>query len=251
MGRIFDCRCECRLGGDDPAAVHAAACEFMRLRDEHPDVIDASFWRLNWREVILLAIAAPDDGTACRLAAGIVGEIEQTLTCRFGADVLRPGLIAVQPASPTPVPAMAQIRELLAPVGAGRRADARPQEPASREPLDEPYAALHAAGTRSASCDLETNDIIARLQAWEEYVPLHIVDVGPGHVTITFDRLPDDVETFVAEAIEFCPDLCDEDLAGNLDLDDLEEPGVELVQAAIDYVADALRRDRALQLWWD
>ncbi len=251
MGRIFDCRCECRLGGDDPAAIHAAACEFVKLPDGHPDVIEASFWRLNRREIILLAIAAPDEATACRMAAGIVSEIERVLKSRCGLGSLRPGLIAVQPAPQTPVPAMAQIRELLAPAAAGGPDGARRWTTASRELLDEPYAALQAAGTRSASCNLETDDIIARLRTWEDRIPLHIVDVGPGHVTIVFDRLPADVETFAAEAIEFCPDLCDEDLVESLDLNDLVEPGLELIQAAIDHVADTLRRDRTLHLWWD
>jgi hypothetical protein len=242
MGQIFDCRCECRLGGDDPAAIHAAACEFVKLPDVHPDVIEASFWRLNSREIILLGIEAPDDAVACQMAAGIVTEIEQVLKSRFGPDSLQPGLIAVQPAPQTPVQVLAQIKELLAPAEARRPGGLVQASPAIGEPIDDPYAAMHAAGTKGASYDLGTDDIIARLQAWED---------GPSHLTIVFERLPDDVEAFAAEAIEFCPDLLDEDVDERLDLDDEDELDFDRALAAIDHVADILRRAQTLHLWWD
>ena len=95
-------------------------------------------------------------------------------------------------------------------------------------------ALLTEAETNGDNYDISTEDIIARLKKWQTISSFQIVGPEMDSVTLAFDRLPDNLEAFVKEAVEFCPDLI---------VDDEE--------AEIPQLVAMLKKAKMLQLWWD
>ena len=82
--------------------------------------------------------------------------------------------------------------------------------------------------------DISTEDIIARLKKWQTISSFSVGKVDYNTVTLTFDKLPKDIKSFVRQAYELCPDLVQVDEA--IDLPSLEKQ---------------LPKTKTLMLWWD
>lgn len=98
------------------------------------------------------------------------------------------------------------------------------QARAGRDPR---YQLLYEQAT--AGEGLSTDDLVETLSRWNDSFGLTVNDAKPDRVAVTLSSLPDDLEAFVQEALDLCPD-------------------------AVDY-EDALRKELVkngnLRLWWD
>jgi hypothetical protein len=64
--------------------------------------------------------------------------------------------------------------------------------------------------TNGINCDLDTDDIVQRLEQWDALYTIEISDVEPDGLVVRFATLPDDLSTFAREIYEFCPDTIDQ-----------------------------------------
>ena len=129
------------------------------------------------------------------------------------------------------------------------------------------YELLREQGTTGMNYDLDTEDIIGRLQKWQDECEFELADVENDRFTIYFQTLPDDLDRFAKELQEFCPDLisqhfgCFEEM-----LDAYEDMGeevprefAELIEGidlkkkdyGLEILKRALVRDKEIHLWWD
>lgn len=129
------------------------------------------------------------------------------------------------------------------------------------------YELLREQGTTGMNYDLDTNDIISRLQRWQEECEFEIADVENDRFTLYFQTLPDDLDKFAKELQEFCPDLisqhfgCFEEMLDAYEDMGEEVPrefaelieGVDLKQKnyGLEILKRALLRDKEINLWWD
>ena len=81
----------------------------------------------------------------------------------------------------------------------------------------------------TAGEELSTDELVAVLSSWDKVYGLAVLEAGPDRVRLRLDALPDDLESFIQEVFEICPDSSDygESLPGEL------------------------RKNRTLFLWWD
>ncbi len=121
--------------------------------------------------------------------------------------------------------------------------------------------------TNGVNCDVYTRDCIDQLDEWAERCSLAVLGAGWDWVELEFDTLPDDLQGFAEEIVEFCPDTVDqgvvkappEHLAGKsgeeMSEEEMEEM-MEFMEEAIEDqdaadLADYLAREKRLYLWWD
>ncbi|MCA9070849.1 MAG: DUF4253 domain-containing protein [Planctomycetaceae bacterium] len=127
------------------------------------------------------------------------------------------------------------------------------------------FAELRDKQTNGINYGHSTDDVIARLKRWDERFGIKIVRAEHDLVELELNTLPDDLDAFVREIYQFCPDTvsqgfgCFEEAYGDLDSDELPEGVAELVEG-IDFDDDdygleimkrAIQRDRKIGLWWD
>ncbi len=96
------------------------------------------------------------------------------------------------------------------------------------------FTAIAEAETNGDNYDISTEDIIARLKEWQKVSSFTLSDVDYDKVTLNFTALPKDLDAFIEDAVEFCPDLI---------MDDKE--------AEIPFLKKQLIKTRKLGLWWD
>jgi hypothetical protein len=96
------------------------------------------------------------------------------------------------------------------------------------------FAPLLEADTNGDNYDLSPEDIIAHLKEWRKLCSFTLSDIDYNQVRLNFDTLPKDLDAFLKDAIEFCPDLV---------LDDEE--------AELPFLKKQLMLTKKLQLWWD
>lgn len=122
----------------------------------------------------------------------------------------------------------------------------------------DPFKLIRDAKTRSENHDLETADIISRLEEWKEFCDFEIIDAEEDSVTLKFKSLPDDLDNFAEEVYDFAPDVVDQEF-GAIDEEDEDDEIGELADDldpddpdfGLKVLVNSLRRDRRLQLWWD
>ena len=95
------------------------------------------------------------------------------------------------------------------------------------------FAPLVEADTNGDNYDVSTEDIIARLKQWQKLCSFTLSDVDYNQVILNFSTLPKDLEAFLQDAIEFCPDIVDDPEAG------------------IPMLKQQLTERKKLELWWD
>jgi hypothetical protein len=96
------------------------------------------------------------------------------------------------------------------------------------------FAPLVEAETNGDNYDVSTKDIIARLKKWQKLCSFRIGDVDYNTVTLKFDTLPKDLDAFVQDAYDLCPDLVQMD----------EDTDLALLKKS-------LPKTKKLMLWWD
>src|SRR5215469_7435301 len=77
------------------------------------------------------------------------------------------------------------------------------------KPADQ-YELIREADTDAANYDLDTDAIIARLKEWESLCKFRVTAAGHDTVEIEFETFPEDMDAFVRDLYDFCPDLVDQ-----------------------------------------
>lgn len=74
----------------------------------------------------------------------------------------------------------------------------------------DPYKLINQIGTNGVNYNIYTNDVIKQLQEWDKIVgfKFDVIDVSRIHAYMS--NLPNDMEKFVSEVYEFCPDVIDQ-----------------------------------------
>lgn len=130
------------------------------------------------------------------------------------------------------------------------------------------YQSLRDAHTNGANYDLDTDQIIAQLQAWDAKYGVTLSDVAHDAVAVSFAKIPAEALAFLAaEIYDFCPDTVDQhfgcfaemiEMAEEMD-DEVPPEILELTEGvdleSDDYGLELLRRSLAkyqrVGLWWD
>jgi len=131
----------------------------------------------------------------------------------------------------------------------------------------DPFNAIREAGTNGANYVLDTPDIIDRLIQWQSLFSFEVKEAGGDTVDIEFKTLPRDMDAFVRDLYDFCPDLVDQGTGCVHEMvDAMEEMGEEIspeMQKIIEgvdfsdenYGLEILKREleakKSVQLWWD
>ena len=132
---------------------------------------------------------------------------------------------------------------------------------------NDPFSLIRQAHTSAGNYDLDTEGIISRLSAWQSVCSLRVIDASHDSITIGFDTLPTDLDGFVKELCDFCPDLIDQG-AGSLPdvIKQFEENGqpippkmMRLIEGvnfedenfALEIVKRGLQQNQKIKLWWD
>lgn len=94
------------------------------------------------------------------------------------------------------------------------------------------FDALRHAGTEAPNHDLDTEDIIERLQTWDNDWGIQVLAAEHDYVRVRFDEAPADLDEFVNDELNaFCPDAV----------------SAEGPQAVIDQIDD----EGVVDLWWN
>ena len=126
---------------------------------------------------------------------------------------------------------------------------------------------LRATRTNGCNYDIATDDIIAKLQAWDTTYGIEISDIAVDAVTVHFKKIPEDTRPLAEEIYKFCPDTvsqnfgCYEEMLDSVEEMD-EEVAAKIMELTdgIDFndenygvvlLARSLKRDKLVGLWWD
>ena len=92
---------------------------------------------------------------------------------------------------------------------------------------------LRIARSNAANYDMDTTDLIQRLEEYDRRYGIDIVRAATDLVAFRLIRMPDDISDFAVALYEFCPDIVDQ--------------GTGSVAALV----EELGRDKTVYLWWD
>jgi hypothetical protein len=137
----------------------------------------------------------------------------------------------------------------------------------TKKPAKNPFDPIRKTGTGAPNYGLDTNAIIERLTKWQSLCSFSVTGAKGDTVDIEFATLPKDMDAFVKDLYEFCPDLVDQG-TGCLHefIGVMEEEGKELTPQMKkliegvdlekdDYGLEILKREiqqhKNLKLWWD
>jgi len=128
------------------------------------------------------------------------------------------------------------------------------------------YQDLRVYQTHGINCDLETEDIIERLNIWDERYGIEILNVESDRVKVLFKDLPDDLTLLVTEIYEFCPDITDQHFgcfkeileAGQEGKMDLSDSFYELIDGVdldaeghgLELLKRYLKKNKVINLLW-
>lgn len=137
---------------------------------------------------------------------------------------------------------------------------------AKHDPNDE-FALLRQQQTSAPNFDLTTEAIIARLQQWKKLCSFRVTEADGDRATIEFDSLPKDMEAFVKDVYDFCPDLVDQGTGCAAEFiemasetgEDIPPSMQELIKGVdfedenygLEILKRELQRDKKVMLWWD
>jgi len=129
------------------------------------------------------------------------------------------------------------------------------------------YEELKKCGTHGVNYGLSTEDILAKFREWDEVCEFNLSGIETDRVMVDFQTLPEDLDSFVRDIYDFCPDTGDQgfgcieemmELAEDMD-EDIPEDMEELVEGldfededcGIELLKRSLKRDMRIHLWWD
>lgn len=133
------------------------------------------------------------------------------------------------------------------------------------EPTKDSLDLVRRAHTASGNYDLDNDAVIGRLTAWQSLCDFTVTQAGGDRLELAFDSLPQDMDAFVQDVAQFCPDLISQgtgtvrDLVEMQDMMPLPPNLVELIEG-IDFddenhpyeiLKRQVVRDKKLRLWWD
>jgi hypothetical protein len=98
---------------------------------------------------------------------------------------------------------------------------------------DSQFDILRLARSDACNYDMDTEDIIRKLQAWHEVCGIDVFHAETDTAEVSLFRPPADVQAFARDVHEFCPDIVDQ--------------GVGSVEALAKSIGDSGQ----LYLWWD
>jgi len=96
------------------------------------------------------------------------------------------------------------------------------------------FAPLVEAETNGDNYEVSTKDIIARLKKWQTLCSFRVADVDYKHRHTQVRRAAKDIDAFVQDAYDLCPDLVQMD----------EDTDLVLLKKN-------LPKTKKLMLWWD
>ena len=133
--------------------------------------------------------------------------------------------------------------------------------------MNDLFTAVRNAHTGGPNYGLDTEAIIDRLTKWQSLCSFDVIGAEGDTVDIKFETLPENMDAFVRDLYEFCPDLVDQG-TGCLHefLEVADESGEELspemkkMVEGVDftdenYGLEILKREiqlkKCVTLWWD
>jgi hypothetical protein len=139
------------------------------------------------------------------------------------------------------------------------------EQQTKREARNPKFQQLYEKHTNGINCGLHTEDIVQRLEQWDTLYTIEISDVEQDGLVVRFASLPDDLNEFVREIYEFCPDTieqhfgCIDDIVNTLGAEALPPELAELIEGvnfeeenfAEILLQRSLERSKLLVLWWD
>lgn len=243
MPQFYDCTCRLRLRGPDAEELKRLATELAHLTDERDDVLRALLADDPHEEHVALLLAAEDVASARRLAREIVRDVEQQLVLRFGLGAASAETLIIRE---TRVDANRRLR-VVPDDGFGRRLVQGHAQLVRLSPV-EAEAALAELGTAGPGGAPSHEDVLAKLDEWRVLATYEIEAVESHALRLRFTRLPQHLEAFAEDVLLFCPQVTDEVDA----LDDLHDADpAEVARVAVQGIADNLRGEPTLRLWWD
>ena len=75
---------------------------------------------------------------------------------------------------------------------------------------NDPFAAVHAAATSAPNYETDNAAIIDRLTQWQSLCSFVVKSAKGDRIEIEFTTLPKDMDAFVRDLYDFCPDLVDQ-----------------------------------------
>jgi hypothetical protein len=100
-------------------------------------------------------------------------------------------------------------------------------------PGESQFDILRVAASDAINYDMETEDLIRELQAWDREFGIDIYAAQTDVVQLRLRQMPSDLKQFAGRVYAFCPDIVDQ--------------GTETVDELAKYIADT----REVYLWWD
>jgi hypothetical protein len=137
----------------------------------------------------------------------------------------------------------------------------------STNTANDPLAAVRKAETSAPNYDIDNAGIIDHLIQWQSLCSFEVKEADGDSIDIEFKTLPRDMDAFVRDFYEFCPDLVDQGTGCVHEMvEAMEEMGEDIppeMQKLIDgvdfsdenYGLEILKRElearKNVQLWWD
>jgi hypothetical protein len=127
---------------------------------------------------------------------------------------------------------------------------------------DDPIDKIRKVGT-AGNYGITTDDIVERLTKWQSLCSFTVTHAETDTVDITFNTLPKDMDAFVRDLYDFCPDLVDQGTGCTEELVEMYEelsPQLKKLIEGIDfedenYGLEILKREiqqnKSVSLWWD
>lgn len=132
---------------------------------------------------------------------------------------------------------------------------------------NDPFAAVRTAHTSAPNYETDNAAIIDRLTQWQSLCSFVVKAAEGDRIEIEFTTLPKDMDSFVRDLYEFCPDLVDQGTGCVAEMVEMaDEMGEELdpeMMKLIDgidfsdenYGLEILKREieqrKEVVLWWD
>jgi hypothetical protein len=131
----------------------------------------------------------------------------------------------------------------------------------------DPYEPIRKANTDGANYGLDTEAIVARLRQWESLCEFRVSEAGHDTVNIEFETLPKDLDAFVRDLYDFCPDLVDQGTGCMQEMVEMIEetgeglePEMKKLIEGVDFEDEnygleilkrSLQQGKSVRLWWD
>ncbi len=129
------------------------------------------------------------------------------------------------------------------------------------------FAIVRKAHTGGPNYGLDTDAIIERLTKWQSLCTFSVTGAEHDSVDIKFETLPQDMDAFVRDLYEFCPDLvdqgtgvADEFVGPMIDAGEKLTPEWSRLTDGVDFSDEnygleilkrLLHQNKAVTLWWD